>query len=161
MNKTIAQQLNVTKFPFTIKDDNGNEIYVEDSRGYWTKYEYNDKGNLIYSEGSDGYWRKWEYDDKGKEIYSNDSNGYWSKNKYDDKELEEAAEKLFPTCTTPLRKIGQKGFIAGAEWQAERSYSEEETSELVYNIIGEYAKHYCIIIDGAELNDLFEKFKKK
>ena len=43
----------------------------------------------------------------------------------------------------------------------ERSYSEEEVGELVYNIIGEYAKHYGIMIDGAKLNDLFEQFKKK
>ena len=33
-------------------------------------------------------------------------------------------------------------FIAGAKWQAERMYSEEEAGELVYNVIGEYAKHY-------------------
>ena len=29
--KTIAQQLNVTDFPFEIKDKNGNQIYFEDS----------------------------------------------------------------------------------------------------------------------------------
>ena len=43
----------------------------------------------------------------------------------------------------------------------QRSYSEEEAGELVYNIIGEYAKQYGIIVDGAKLNDLFERFKKK
>ena len=43
----------------------------------------------------------------------------------------------------------------------ERMYSEEEVGELVYNIIGEYAKHYGIMIDGAKLNELFEQFKKK
>ena len=43
----------------------------------------------------------------------------------------------------------------------ERSYSEEEVGELVYNIIGEYGKHYGIMIDGKMLNDLFEQFKKK
>ena len=31
--KTIAQQLNVTDFPFIIKDKNGNEIYFENSYG--------------------------------------------------------------------------------------------------------------------------------
>ncbi len=49
----------------------------------------------------------------------------------------------------------------GAEFQAERTYSEEEVGELVYNIIGEYGKYYGIMIDGAKLNDLFEQFKKK
>jgi hypothetical protein len=43
----------------------------------------------------------------------------------------------------------------------ERSYSEEEAGELVYNIIGKYAKQYGIMIDGAKLNALFEQFKKK
>lgn len=42
-----------------------------------------------------------------------------------------------------------------------RTYSEEEVGELVYNIIGEYGKHYGIMIDGAKLNELFEQFKKK
>jgi hypothetical protein len=46
--KTIAQQLKVTKFPFSIKDDNGNEIYYENSIGYWEKCEYNSNGNEIY-----------------------------------------------------------------------------------------------------------------
>lgn len=43
--------------------------------------------------------------------------------------------------------------------QQERSYSEEEVGELVYNIIGEYGKQYGIMIDGAKLNEWFEKFK--
>ena len=40
-------------------------------------------------------------------------------------------------------------------------YSEEEVGELLYNVIGEYGKHYGIMIDGKMLNDLFEQFKKK
>jgi hypothetical protein len=35
--KTIAQQLNITDFPFEINDKNGNEIYFENSTGYWYK----------------------------------------------------------------------------------------------------------------------------
>ena len=31
--KTIAQQLNVTEFPFETKDKNGNQIYCETSDG--------------------------------------------------------------------------------------------------------------------------------
>ena len=45
--------------------------------------------------------------------------------------------------------------------QQERMYSEEEVGELLYNVIGEYGKHYGIMIDGKMLNDLFEEFKKK
>ena len=51
---TIAQQLKIKEFPFIIKDNNGNEIYYENSDGYWKKREYDDKGNRIYYENSDG-----------------------------------------------------------------------------------------------------------
>jgi hypothetical protein len=44
MSKTIAQQLNVTDFPFEIIDNQGNEIYFEDSCGYWSKSEYDAEG---------------------------------------------------------------------------------------------------------------------
>ena len=53
------------------------------------------------------------------------------------------------------------GRIEGAKWQEQRMYSEEEAGELVYTIIGQYARHYGIMIDGAKLNELFEEFKKK
>ncbi len=54
-----------------------------------------------------------------------------------------------------------EGFENGKHWQAEKMYSEEEVGELLYNVIGEYGKHYGIMIDGKMLNDLFEQFKKK
>ena len=38
--QTIAQQLKVKDFPFVIDDKNGNEIYYENSDGYWLKREY-------------------------------------------------------------------------------------------------------------------------
>jgi hypothetical protein len=51
--KTIAQQLNIKKFPFTIKNADGNRIYYEDSTGYWVKQEYAE-GKIIRWENSDG-----------------------------------------------------------------------------------------------------------
>ena len=72
---TMAQQLKVTKFPFVIKNDAGNEIYYEDNCGFWRKREYDDRGNKIYSEDSNGFWAKWEYNDNGNEIYSENSKG--------------------------------------------------------------------------------------
>jgi len=60
--KTIAQQLNIKKFPFVIKDDDGNEIYYEDSGGYWQKWQYNSNGNPIYFEDSDGVIAERQYD---------------------------------------------------------------------------------------------------
>ena len=72
---TIAQQLKVTKFPFSIKDDTGKEIYYEERHGFWRKYEYDNNRNIIYHESSDGYWWKKEFDDKGNVIYFENSNG--------------------------------------------------------------------------------------
>jgi hypothetical protein len=61
-----------------------------------------------------------------------------------------------------LYQIGvAKGMVQGIESQQKKSYSQEEAGELVYNMIGEYAKHYGVMIDGAKLNELFEQFKKK
>ena len=71
--KTIAQQLNVTEFPFIIRDKNGNQIYFEDSKGYWYKKEYDSNGNEIYHENSNGYWSKSKFDSNGNEIYFEDS----------------------------------------------------------------------------------------
>jgi len=51
---TIAKQLNIKKFPFEIKDANGNCIYIENSAGYWCKSEYDTNGKEIYTETSDG-----------------------------------------------------------------------------------------------------------
>lgn len=81
--KTIAQQLNIKKFPFIIKDDNGNQIYYEDSDNRWYKSEYDSNGNQIYYENSEGYWEKHEFDSDGNEIYLEDSEGYWCRCKYD------------------------------------------------------------------------------
>jgi len=73
--KTIAQQLNVKKFPFIIKNNNGNVIYREDSNNYWYKSEFDSNGNEIYYENSKNFWWKREYDSNGKEIYYENSEG--------------------------------------------------------------------------------------
>ena len=73
--KTIAQQLNVTDFPFTIRDKNGNQIYFKNSNGFWRKRERDSNGTEIYYEFSDGFWYKREYDSNGNEIYFEDSHG--------------------------------------------------------------------------------------
>jgi YD repeat-containing protein len=83
--QTIAQFLNVKDFPFAIKDKNSNEIYYENSDGFWSKCEHDDKGNLIRHENSDRNWSMWEYDDEGNEIRYENSDGFWIKREYDDK----------------------------------------------------------------------------
>jgi hypothetical protein len=80
--KTIAQQLNVKEFPFEIKDSQGNQIYDEESNGFWWKREYDSHGNEIYCENSDGYWFKCEYNSNGDKIYVEYSTGYWYKQEY-------------------------------------------------------------------------------
>lgn len=72
---TIAKQLNATEFPFRLYDAKGNQIYLEDSDGFWIKCKYDAKGKVIYLEDSDGYWAKREYDAKGNEIYYETSTG--------------------------------------------------------------------------------------
>ena len=81
--KTIAEQLNVKEFPLEIKDSNGNEIYYEDSNGYWIKREFDSNYNLIYYEDSDGFWEKREYDSSNNQIYYENSDGSWEKREYD------------------------------------------------------------------------------
>ena len=86
--QTIAQFLKVETFPFVMKNDQGNLIYLENSTGFWHKRKYNDAGNEIYYENSDGYWTKREYNYQGNVIYLETSTGYWGKSEYDDKDNE-------------------------------------------------------------------------
>jgi hypothetical protein len=74
--KTIAQELKIKDFPFKIKDKNDNQIYREDSNGYWWKREYDKNNNSIYCESSNGFWWKREFDENNNEIYYEDSDGY-------------------------------------------------------------------------------------
>ena len=73
--KTIAQQLNTKEFPFEIRDKNNNEIYFENSDGFWQKREFDENNNRIYYENSNGYWSKSEYDENNNLIYFEYSNG--------------------------------------------------------------------------------------
>jgi hypothetical protein len=90
---TIAQQLKIKDFPFTINDSNGKLIYREDFDGYWVKFEYDANGNEIYWEDSSGHWRKREYDTNGKEIYYETSYGV-IKDKRPKTEVQKAIELL-------------------------------------------------------------------
>ena len=87
-NKTLAQQLNITKLPFEFKDKNGIRIYNEYSNDFWEKYQYDENGNATSYENSDGFWEKHKYDENGKEVYFETSDGFWEKHKYDEKDKE-------------------------------------------------------------------------
>jgi uncharacterized protein YrzB (UPF0473 family) len=58
-----------------VTDSQGNEVYYEDSKGYWYKSEYDSQGNEVYFENSNGYWYKSGYDEQGNEVYFEDSCG--------------------------------------------------------------------------------------
>ena len=73
--KTIAQQLQVTDFPFSINNKDGKEIYFENSDGWWCKKERNTQGKIICYNASGGAWYKREFDTQGNEIYYENSNG--------------------------------------------------------------------------------------
>ncbi len=73
--KTIAEQLNVTEFPFRVKDSNGNLIYFEESHKRWAKFEHDSEGNVIYYENSNGFWWRAQYDANGNKIYFENSRG--------------------------------------------------------------------------------------
>jgi len=80
--------------------------------------------------------------------------------------LEEAAEKAFPTDPgVPIDSLNKlelikylnnakkkEGFIAGAKWQAERMYSEEEVKDIL--IRSKYTNYDSIV-------EWFEQFEKK
>ncbi len=99
-NKTLVKQLNVNKFPFCIKDNNGNFIYIENSSGYWFKREFNQNNKEIYYEDSFGFiddnkpktltqqlkinnFPFYIKDNKGNCIFYEDSKGYWIKREFD------------------------------------------------------------------------------
>ena len=100
--KTIAQQLNLTAFPITIKDADGNEIYCEHSDGYWWRYERDANGNEIYYENADGFWWKSEHDSNGKEIYLENSNRVITDNR--PKQVELTLEQI---AAKPGINVGQ------------------------------------------------------
>lgn len=72
---TIAQQLNVTEFPFEIHDAHGRCIYFEQENGEWYRLEFDANGNEIYFEESFGYWERRKFDADGNETYYEDSVG--------------------------------------------------------------------------------------
>ena len=83
-----------------------------------------------------------------------------------DKEtLEEAAEK-FRSENPGTTQGGNNtkilnAFKNGAKWQAERMYSEEEVQVKLYECLGHFAQKHNIIINGNEIDQWFEQFKKK
>jgi len=74
----------VSNYNEEVYDSNGNQIYYEDSDGFWWKREYDDNENEIYYESHQGEWLRKEYDDNGIIIFYVNSFGEWYKKEYDE-----------------------------------------------------------------------------
>ena len=82
--------------------------------------------------------------------------------------LKEAAEKRIPTSTKiwDLTETRRSDFIAGAKWQAEKMYSEEEVQNLIkiiewYDDNSDVRPNWDRVIDGLTMFEWFKQFKKK
>jgi hypothetical protein len=83
-------------------------------------------------------------------------------------ELEEAAEKRIPTSPKvwDLTETRRSDFIAGANYQAERMYSEEEAKKLAFDFYYDMSHklgvpEYLITENSANVDVWFKQFKKK
>ena len=100
-NKTLAKQLKINNFSFEINDINGNEIYFENSRGFWHKKEFNQNNERIYYENSNGIINDKKpktlatqlkinnfpfmiKDNNENTIYYEDFKGYWYRVEFDE-----------------------------------------------------------------------------
>ena len=73
--------------------------------------------------------------------------------------LEEAAKNY---NLNTINAFGDyESFIAGAKWQQEKSYSEEEVKIKLYECLGHFAQKHNIIINGNEIDQWFKQFKNK
>jgi hypothetical protein len=70
---------------------------------------------------------------------------------------EEAAEKQWGN----VHRTGVLGFIEGANWQAQRMYSEEECYRTLHKLMMEIHFSGLVINDDMDLKKWFEQHKKK
>jgi hypothetical protein len=73
--------------------------------------------------------------------------------------LEEAAERNCESITHPYCDREKSMFFKGAEWQAERMYSEEEVIDILYSFHKEENSRVVFSLSG--ITKWFEQFKKK
>jgi hypothetical protein len=161
---------NIFDFVTDLSDTKKEESTIESAKTDW---------DSLIGEGLDESLKEWDEPKKERKPWSFcetpeekctmnycDENGCQNRERVlvepKQETLEEEAKEGYNNMPFGIGLIKRRSvFLLGAKWQAERMYSDEEVGELVYNIIGEYGKHYGIMIDGAKLNELFEQFKKK
>ena len=119
-------------------DDNGKDIYYEDSDGYWTKREYDQMGNEIYWANSDGEWEKRKYDRHGNQIYFENSGGHVE---YNTPTVNESRINLKPKENTPenfLQDIMNKTTWIVKDADGETYYVDPETKHVNFNASNSY-----------------------
>lgn len=79
---------------FDVCDEKGNNIYFENSDGFWIKRKFDSNGYLIFFEDSNGVWFKNERDEKGNQIYYEDSKGLVIDNRVKELTIEEIEKIL-------------------------------------------------------------------
>jgi hypothetical protein len=92
-NQTIAQFLGLTieqSKPFIIKNERGQEIYYENSKGIWWKEEFNEQGKSIFFLSSEGVWSKNQWNEQGKNTRFENHTGHWRISEYN-----EQGEEIF------------------------------------------------------------------
>ena len=70
--------------------------------------------------------------------------------------LEEAAYRITQEKFEPKNVTFMLGFIEGAKWQQDRSYSEEEVIAF-----GEFIFKHTLLAHSKGVKNLFEQFKNK
>ncbi len=76
--------------------------------------------------------------------------------------LEEAGERI--SKLSSVYETGQddvyQGFIRGAQWQAERSYTEEEVKALIIRAVDEFSAFHSNTLKMQCAEEFFDKNKK-
>lgn len=85
MKKSIAEEFdhNFEINSFKMFDVNNNDIYFEDSTGFWVKRTFDNNHNAIHYINSIGFWGKYKFDGRNL-IHFENSAGYWGNFEYDD-----------------------------------------------------------------------------
>lgn len=85
---TIAQKANhnFDDGDFELFDENGNNIYWENSEGYWIVQKFDDLNNKLLYKDSDGHYTKFVYDENGNIVYFEDPD-FGAKGTYDEKNI--------------------------------------------------------------------------
>jgi hypothetical protein len=79
----IKDRSNVV-FPIVIKDKNGNEIYYQNSDGYYYERTYSNTHCPLTYKNSNGDWTETTYDEDDNVLTYKKSDGFWAESTYGD-----------------------------------------------------------------------------